>query len=300
MGSSNSTSRSGEKAFKWRIDGFSSLINLGNEWTNSSSFDAKGLKWYIRVNPMDTKSGDTKRHVSLKLELVRSSVQPNIVIEAVFKLLIYDQLRRKHVENIVTDHFHATSTASGSLFMIPLDTLKESSAGFLINDSCIFGAEVVKVRKVRQDTVSETLFVQKSKNASDVFSWEIEKFTELQKPYSTSKVFAAGGYNWYLKLHPEGDEATNYLSLYATLDKSSTLSPDSGVLVKLSLCIKDQNNDNHKRHTAQIQFTAKCTSWGWGRFISLEDFNDPFNGFLLKNKCTIEASFTVIGLSNRK
>lgn len=58
----------------------------------------------------------------------------------------------------------------------------------------------------------------------------------------------------YLKLHPEGDEATNYLSLYATLDKYSTLSPDSGVLVKLSLCIKDQNNDNHKRHTGWYIF----------------------------------------------
>lgn len=64
------------------------------------AFRCMHTRRYIRVNPMDTKSGDTKRHVSLKLELVRSSVQPNIVIEAVFKLLIYDQLRRKHVENI--------------------------------------------------------------------------------------------------------------------------------------------------------------------------------------------------------
>lgn len=53
---------------------------------------------YLKLNPRDKKSGDDKEYVSLRLELASSSVKPGTVVQASFKLLIYDQSYGKHSE----------------------------------------------------------------------------------------------------------------------------------------------------------------------------------------------------------
>jgi hypothetical protein len=35
-----------QTTFKWRIDGFSSLLEKGKGWTYSNVFQIRGLKWY--------------------------------------------------------------------------------------------------------------------------------------------------------------------------------------------------------------------------------------------------------------
>jgi hypothetical protein len=47
----------------------------------------------------------------------------------------------------------------------------------------------------------------------------------------------------------------------------------------------------------RFQFSKNGASWGWYKFISLEDFKDPSNGYLVKKKCCIEAQAAVIGSS---
>lgn len=54
---------------------------------------------YLKLNPRDRKSGDKNEYVSLRLELARRSVKSDSVVEAPFKLLIYDQRYGKHHEN---------------------------------------------------------------------------------------------------------------------------------------------------------------------------------------------------------
>jgi len=53
---------------------------------------------YLKLNPRDKKSGDDKEYASLMLQLASSSVKPDTVVEASFKLLIYDQSYGKHRE----------------------------------------------------------------------------------------------------------------------------------------------------------------------------------------------------------
>ncbi|XP_044432077.1 uncharacterized protein [Triticum aestivum] len=84
--------------FKWRIDGFSSLLDKDEGWTNSSVFVIKGLNWYLMLNPRDRKSGDQNEYVTLKLVLTKVSERSHMVAETTFKFLIYDQLYGKHHE----------------------------------------------------------------------------------------------------------------------------------------------------------------------------------------------------------
>lgn len=50
------------------------------------------------MNPRGKKSGDDKEYVSLLLQLDNRSMKADTVVEASFKLLIYDQLYEKHNE----------------------------------------------------------------------------------------------------------------------------------------------------------------------------------------------------------
>ncbi|KAM3407233.1 hypothetical protein ACQJBY_000970 [Aegilops geniculata] len=136
---------------KWRIDGFSSLVDKDEGRTNSSVFVIKGLNWYLMLNPRDRKSGDQNEYVTLKLVLTKVSERSHMVAETTFKFLIYDQLYGKHHEEHQVSHdFQATSRFSGTSCMIPLATLKEQSSGFLVNDSCVFGVQFIKVVAVKE------------------------------------------------------------------------------------------------------------------------------------------------------
>jgi len=51
------------------------------------------------------------------------------------------------------------------------------------------------------------------------------------------------------------------------------------------------------KNAGRSQFTNKASCWGWEKFISLEDFKDSSNGYLVKNKCCIEAEVAIVGSS---
>ena len=116
-------------------------------------------------------------------------------------------------------------------------------------------------------------------------------------------------------MHPPGFNMNgNYLSLFLTLKASDTLRENSASLVEFSISIKDQETGKHKKLSGsffsrminkllsshfltgtivfslgRFQFSKKSPSWGWNKFISLEDFKDSSNGYLVKTKCCIEA-----------
>ena len=63
---------------------------------------------------------------------------------------------------------------------------------------------------------------------------------------------------------------------------------------KLSLRI---NNLFCGENVGRCQFSRKARSWGWSKFISLEDFKDSSNGYLVKSKCCVEAEVAIVGSS---
>ncbi|OEL17167.1 hypothetical protein BAE44_0021814 [Dichanthelium oligosanthes] len=284
-----------QTTFKWSIDGFYSLLDKGKGWTYSRVFEIMGLNWYLKLNPRDMKRGDDRQYVSLQLELARSSVKLDTIVVASFKLLIYDQSYGKHSEHQVSHSFQTASTSSGVSCMIPLETLKKQSSGFLVNNNCVFGVEFIRVATAKANTTSETLFVQKTSifNEAKVYAWNIEDFFALKKP-GDSPEFEVGGYKWYISMYPSRDG--NHLSLY--LNKKNDPSKDSSSLVQLTLSIKDQETGNHQKGTGRFQFSNNAPGWGWSKFISVENFKNSANGYLVKTKCCVEAEVAIVGSSS--
>lgn len=288
-----------QTTFKWRIDGFPSLLDKGEGWTYSRVFEIMGLNWYLKLNPRDRKSGDEKEYVSLRLEQARTSVKSNTVVVASFKLLIYDQTYGKHSEHQVSHNFQTASTSSGISCMIPLRTLKKRSSGFLVNNSCVFGVEFIEVVTAKANDTSETLFVQKINTFSErkVYTWDIDDFFALKNP-GYSPEFEIGGHKWFISIYPSGlDNNGNYLSLYLNMKIPHTLHQNTANLVECSISIKDQEAGKYWKETGRCQFSKNATNWGWNKFMSLEDFKDSSNGYLVKTKCCIEAEVAIVGSS---
>ncbi|KAM0871166.1 hypothetical protein ACQ4PT_039553 [Festuca glaucescens] len=283
-------------AHKWRVDGFSSLLEKGKGPTSSNVFQMKGLNWRLILDPRDTKSGDQNEYVSLQLQLV--GVRSHTIVETNLKFLIYDQSFGKHHEQQVSHKFETGSTFTGTSCMIPLAALKERSSGFLVNNSCVFTVKFIAVAKAKDE--SETLFVQKTNN-DQVYTWNIEDFFVLQNP-SNSPEFELCGHKWSMKIYPSGDDDTNgnYLSLYLVRNGPETLDENLAYLIANTISIKTQETGEGLARKGRSEYSKNYYNWGWSKFISLEDFKDPANGYLVKTKCCIEVEVAVIGSSKTK
>lgn len=66
--------------------------------------------------------------------------------------------------------------------------LTEASNAFLVDDKCVFGAEVFLNEK--KTTANESLYL---------FDWKIPNFSKMES-FLTFKVFVAGGFQWYTLL----------------------------------------------------------------------------------------------------
>ncbi|ESR46001.1 hypothetical protein CICLE_v10003799mg, partial [Citrus x clementina] len=45
-------------------------------------------------------------------------------------------------------------------------------------------------------------------------------------------------------------------------------------------------------------FNTPSENWGWPRFVSLSELDEPETGFLVNGGCMVEAEVAVLGISN--
>ncbi|XP_044431504.1 uncharacterized protein [Triticum aestivum] len=144
----------------------------------------------------------------------------------------------------IMNNLKTTSTRSGTSCMIPLATLKEKSSGFLVENSCAFGVEFIKVTAAKTNDATKKLFVQKKINKissiPEVYTWDIEDFFALKSP-SHSPDFELHGHKWFITIHPSGfDKNRNFISLSLTMKVTDILHENSANLVQLDIRIKNQ------------------------------------------------------------
>ncbi|GMN34897.1 hypothetical protein TIFTF001_004965 [Ficus carica] len=83
--------------------------------------------------------------------------------------------------------FHEMKTTWGFAQLLPLETFEDPSNGYLIDDTCVFGVEVFVIKHTGN---SETLSLAASPDISNAtFTWEIDKFSDLDKELYNSIVF---------------------------------------------------------------------------------------------------------------
>lgn len=79
---------------------------------------------------------------------------------------------------------------------ISLKDFEESSNGYLVDDACVFGAEVFVSKENFKGGKGECLSMIKSPTIYKHI-WKIDKFSELDATSHESKIFNAGDQKWY-------------------------------------------------------------------------------------------------------
>ncbi|KAF6144313.1 hypothetical protein GIB67_024540, partial [Kingdonia uniflora] len=90
--------------------------------------------------------------------------------------------------------FHGMKTEWGFSQLIRLTTFNDPFHGYLINDTCVFGAEVFVYK-----TSGKGESLSMVKGAAVVsYTWKIENFSHLKGKSGSSGTFIAGDLKWYV------------------------------------------------------------------------------------------------------
>ncbi|OVA13543.1 MATH [Macleaya cordata] len=272
----------------------------------SPVFEEGGFKWNLCFYPNGKKNEGGEGHISIYLRIADTDyLSPGWKVKAFFRLLLLDQISGKYLTLGDTHErcFHAMNKEQGFARFIRLKTFLNTERGYLIDDACKIGAEVFVVRYNGKGDCFERI---SGKNTC-THAWKIPNFSKREKTFYYSKAFTVGRHEWKIKLYPKGNGRVegNNLSLFLELTNSSNLCPGEQVYVDYNLCIKARQKtiyiaENLIRSygfciAAQSWFSASRQLWGCQKFISLHKLNDPEQGYLVEDRCIIEAEVNVLG-----
>ncbi|KAL7187940.1 hypothetical protein ACSBR1_037891 [Camellia fascicularis] len=282
-----------------KIESFSELAQLllDAEVQNYESdiFEAGGYKWKLCLHPNGDKERNGEGHISLYLVIVETSDLPlGWEVNVNFKLFVYDQIQDKYMTiqdvNGKVRRFHRMKTKWGFAQLLPLGTFSDAANGYLIDDTCVFGAEVLVINYNGRGECVTVL-----KGLDNTYTWKIDNFSSLDGKTHHSKVFTIGNRKWKLHLHPKGDSRAKdkCLSVFLSLDDWKTFPSDRKTYAKYKLLIRNQYHGQHVETTGTKCFPPNFC-WGRSSFLLLTDLHDASKGFLVKDTLIVEAEVSVL------
>ncbi|KAJ4708909.1 Ubiquitin carboxyl-terminal hydrolase 12 [Melia azedarach] len=286
-----------------KIQSFSLLLKNSIDKYESGEFEAGGYKWKLIFYP----SGNTKKnvvdHISVYIAMSdASSLQLGWEVYGDFRLFLLDQNKDKYF--VLQDatgkekRFHALKLEWGFDRFIPLKSFNDASNGYLLEDTCVFGAEVF-VRKERISKGKAECLSMIKDASSTKHLWRIENFSNLDHECYDSSVFIAGDQKWKIRLYPKGRRhgSGSHISLYLALADSTT-PPGSKIHADYTLRILDQVQARHLSGKDDYWFSETEKESGWARYISFSYLNHSGSGCIVKDVCLVEAEVTVHGISS--
>ncbi|KAF5203289.1 Ubiquitin carboxyl-terminal hydrolase [Thalictrum thalictroides] len=280
--------------FRFKIESFSSLsTSVSIKRFESCEFDAGDYKWKLAFYANGNEKVGGKDHISLYLVLADSScIDDNKELLVSFSLLVFDQILLKYLKVHVMSSFHATKSESGFEMFLPLNIFNDPSNGYLVDDTCVFGAEVSSIESTNK----------KQRYVPFKFTWKLEKFSELKDAIYQSEKFTVEGHDFKLKLFPKGQSGkgtslslflalADPLSLFLALADPGKLSSATKLHVKFTLRIIDQVNKKHKEKASEHNFSWREIDWGYINFLLLSELNLS-TGCLVNDTCIFEVHIT--------
>ncbi|PPR92125.1 hypothetical protein GOBAR_AA28555 [Gossypium barbadense] len=244
-----------------KIQSFSLLSKNGIEKYESGEFQAGGYKWKLVLYPNGNRSRNVKEHLSLYLVFVdvSSLFRHGLEVHADFRFFLLDQSKDNYL--VVHDakeksrRFHRLKHQWGFDQLIPIRSFNDVSNGYLLDDTCVFGAEVF-ITKETSSGRAECLKIQ---------------------------------------LYPKGRRhgSGTHISLYLALEDPVTLTAGSKMFVEFTLRVLDQMQSRHIAGKVSHWFSESSPESGWAKFVSLPYFHHTGAGCLVKDICMVEAEVIV-------
>ncbi|EYU23182.1 hypothetical protein MIMGU_mgv1a024809mg [Erythranthe guttata] len=282
--------------FLFKIKSFSLLESCGIQKYETKEFVAGNHKWRLIIYPDgDDNVGNDKNHISVYLAMVEnSSLSANRVVNAVFSIFLFNQNSGNYLCSLgITRRFQTMKSEWGFSKFISKKVMSEPSNGYLVDDKCVFGAEVFVVNtnaltgclSLKTGCLSLKKTVTPYKR-----DWKIRNFSKLGDVWK-SETFKAGGKKWNVLLHTKGCGGAkgNGVSIFLYYIGSES------VKACFTIRIKNQVSEKHKIKSSTQWFSDSTSNkWGWDSFMKLATINDPIKGFINeKNCCQLDIEISV-------
>ncbi|KAF6136334.1 hypothetical protein GIB67_021909 [Kingdonia uniflora] len=251
--------------YNFKIQSFSLLSKNSVVKYDSAVFESGGYKWKLSLYP---KGMQTKRKWSY--------------------IPLFDNNGGRY------RRFHGLKTEWGFSQLISHATFYNSCNGYLVDDTCVFGAEIFVYKSTGK---GESLCMVKDAAAVN-FTWKIESFSQKDNLLK-SEMFTAANHKWNLELYPKGHSIgkNKYASVYLRLADSKTTSTGGKVFAKFVFRAKYYINGNHLEHNFTQWFCKEGDNLDWLKVLELKELNNKTKGFLLNDALIVEAEVTVLGIA---
>ncbi|XVE76887.1 hypothetical protein DITRI_Ditri13aG0016400 [Diplodiscus trichospermus] len=243
--------------YLFKINSFSLFAEAESiEKYESGVFESGGYKWRLLLYPNGNTKGNGDGCISLYLQIAETETLPlGWQVNVNFKFFVFDQIRDKYltIEDAgAVKRFHQMKTEWGFDQLLLLECFNDASNGYLVNDSCIFGAEVFVIE---YKAYWEELSMIKQP-AGNPISFKIENFSKLDKECYDSPLQSVAGFKWNLSVYPNGDSRSKgtSLSLFLCLAEASGVPPERSLYVEYKLRVLDQISSNHKECSSESLF----------------------------------------------
>ncbi|KAG5524438.1 hypothetical protein RHGRI_031183 [Rhododendron griersonianum] len=159
-------------------------------------------------------------------------------------------------------------TEQGFARLLSLENFNNASNGYLVDDSCIFGAEIFVIKSTGN---GECVSVVKTSD-DNFHSWKLEKFSALNTKRCWSEEFTGARQKWKLAVYLIQKDVQARLANIYVWSNSKTASFE--------------------------KFSAfKCCQrrgWIYKKFLSLRDLHDPSRGFLVNDTLIVEGQIKAV------
>ncbi|KAL2926640.1 hypothetical protein RDABS01_023601 [Bienertia sinuspersici] len=190
----------------------------------------------LTVYPNGNESEDGGGHLSLYVTLIGKLIS-GTSINASLRFFIYDQIRDNYLTFLYVGDkgFNPLKTVWGIPKVLPLEYFTDASNGFLVNDCCSFGAEIL----IRNGLIKRSSVSLLGTKCERSYTWKLENFSDLPSCLY-SPVFTFGKWSWKLLLYPRGNSRSKgkYLSLFLRLDNANELTHGRNLYTKYSYALK--------------------------------------------------------------
>ncbi|XP_039040818.1 uncharacterized protein LOC120179245 [Hibiscus syriacus] len=191
--------------------------------------------------------------------------------------------------------FHEMKAEWGVPQLLSLDVFDDVSKGYLVDDCCIFGAEVFVIKHTgRMGCLSMV-----KKPPKNVYAWRIENLSALLKSKSSkfSKAFTVQGIVWKLLLTPKEDSISKEVGLdvYPCIADNRYLTSNRKVHSECVLRVKNQLDIKNREYTVRHRFgSGPHHVYDCYTMLSSKDLRDSSAGSELKDGSTLEGETVVM------
>ncbi|KAF2553074.1 hypothetical protein F2Q68_00036690 [Brassica cretica] len=180
---------------------------------------------------------------------------------------------------------------------ISLATFQNANQGYIVQDTCSFGAEILIVKPAEKQ--EKVTFISNPPN--NVFTWKILRFSTLEDKFYYSDDFLVGDRYWRLGFNPkgDGDGRPHALPIYLYAQGFRPNAVVTNTWGAVNLRLKNQRSSNHRQLYSAAWYPIR-SDYGVGvnNIILMKDLKDTSKGYLVNDAIVFEAEMVKVSVTN--